>query len=197
MTGTSMATPMVAGLAGLIKAEYPALLNYQIRAIINMMAEDQVGNPSQDTPGFDYYYGNGRINAYRALYNAPIKPTKPEGTESGNIGTQYTYSTTGYDLEGHNLFYWWEWGDGSNSGWLGSYPHGQQVNASHIWNKKGTYLIKVKTKDVLGKESDWSDPLSINMPRNKVINRPLLKIFENYQNIFLILQKIIQRVGLQ
>jgi hypothetical protein len=87
--------------------------------------------------------------------------------------------------------------DGSNSGWLGSYPHGQQVNASHIWNKKGTYLIKVKTKDVLGKESDWSDPLSINMPRNKVINTPFLNYLQNHPNLFPILQKIIQRLGLQ
>jgi len=179
MTGTSMATPMVAGLAGLIKAEYPGLLNYQIRAIINMMAEDQVGQPSEDTPGFDNYYGNGRINAYRAIYNAPIKPTKPEGPINGDKGTQYPYNTTSYDLEGHNLFYWWEWGDGSNSGWLGSYPQGQQVSASHIWNTGGTYLIKVKTKDVLGKESEWSEPLEVTMPRNKAMfNMVFLKFFE-------------------
>ena len=178
-TGTSFSTPMVAGLAGLLIAKNPTYANYQIRALINVMAEDQVGNPSEDTPGFDYYYGNGRINAYRSLYNAPVKPTKPVGPPSGKKGTQYTYSTVSYDLEEHNLYYWWDWGDGSNSGWLGPYTHGQQTSASHIWNTDGTYLIKVKSKDMLGKESDWSDPLSVTMPRNRILNSLLLKFAQN------------------
>jgi len=77
------------------------------------------------------------------------------------------------------LYYWWKWGDGNNSGWLGSYPQGQKVNTSHIWDKEGTYSIKVKTKDILGKESEWSDSLEVTMPRNKAMfNTVLFRFLE-------------------
>ena len=77
------------------------------------------------------------------------------------------------------MFYWWDWGDGSNSGWLGSHPQGQEVSASHIWNTGGTFLIKVKTKDVFGKESEWSESLEVTMPRTKTIfNMTFFKFFE-------------------
>ncbi len=179
MTGTSMATPMVAGLAGLIIAEYPSLTNADIKSLITLTAEDQVGNLTEDVLGFDNYYGYGRVNAYIALYAAPLKPQKPSGPPNGKPGTQYTYNTVAVDPNKDNLFYWWDWGDGTNSGWLGSYPSGQQVSASNIWNTGGTFSIKVKAKDVLGKESEWSDPLDVTIPRNKAIfNMVFLKFFE-------------------
>jgi len=35
--------------------------------LIEKTAEDKVGDPSEDTPGWDQYYGYGRINAHNAL----------------------------------------------------------------------------------------------------------------------------------
>ncbi|MCD6108537.1 MAG: hypothetical protein J7J89_03585, partial [Thermoplasmata archaeon] len=57
-----------------------------------------------------------------------------------------------------------DWGDGTNSGWLGPYNSGETVEASHSWSEKGEYSIKVKAKDINGLESEWSDPLVISMP---------------------------------
>ena len=65
--GTSQATPHVAGLASLLLAQNPARTPAQIKTIIENTAEDQVGDPSEDTPGWDQYYGWGRVNAYAAL----------------------------------------------------------------------------------------------------------------------------------
>lgn len=65
--GTSQATPLVAGIASLIWAQNPSLTPNQIRTIIELSAQDQVGDPVEDTPGFDQYMGHGRVNAYAAL----------------------------------------------------------------------------------------------------------------------------------
>jgi len=65
--GTSQATPLVSGLASLLLAQDTNRTPAQIKSIIEMNAEDQVGDSSEDTPGWDPYYGYGRVNAFRAL----------------------------------------------------------------------------------------------------------------------------------
>lgn len=60
-SGTSMATPYVAGLAALVKSKYPDFTADQIRQKIEATADDLGGK------GFDHKFGHGRINARRAL----------------------------------------------------------------------------------------------------------------------------------
>ncbi|MDO8632366.1 MAG: S8 family serine peptidase, partial [Phycisphaerales bacterium] len=67
-SGTSMATPHVAGLAALVMSYVPELTNDQIAEIIMSTAEDR--GPA----GWDYRYGFGRINAYEALKAAELWP---------------------------------------------------------------------------------------------------------------------------
>jgi len=97
----------------------------------------------------------------------PEKPSKPSGPTSGKAGTSYSYSSSTTDPDGDQVWYKWDWGD-ETSGWLGPYDSGDTVTASHIWNEKGDYNIRVKAKDVHGEESPWSDPLAISMPKRKV-----------------------------
>lgn len=65
--GTSFSSPMVAGLACLIKGLDLTKTPQEIRAIIQNSAEDEIGDPKEDTEGFDKFYGFGRINAHKAL----------------------------------------------------------------------------------------------------------------------------------
>ncbi len=68
MSGTSMATPHVSGLAALILSRNPTLTNAQVRSIIETTADDL------GAPDWDPYYGFGRINAARALAAVPPPP---------------------------------------------------------------------------------------------------------------------------
>jgi len=66
LSGTSMATPHVSGLAGLIWSIEPSLTNQEVRDRLHA-AVDDIGSPGKDT-----YYGYGRINAFKGL----MAPTK-------------------------------------------------------------------------------------------------------------------------
>lgn len=62
-SGTSMASPHVAGLAALVWAACPALTNDQVASVIESNALDL------GAPGWDEYYGYGRIRADAAVVN--------------------------------------------------------------------------------------------------------------------------------
>jgi subtilisin family serine protease len=66
-SGTSFATPHVSGIVGLLLSVDPGLSPDQVRQILQLTADDQVGSPSEDEPGWDPYFGYGRVNAHRAL----------------------------------------------------------------------------------------------------------------------------------
>lgn len=70
--GTSQATPLVSAIASLVWAQNPSLTPNQVRTILETTAEDQVGNPTEDTAGFDVYMGHGRVNAHAALLATPL-----------------------------------------------------------------------------------------------------------------------------
>ena len=108
----------------------------------------------------------------------PNKPSKPNGKLSGEFGQEYSYSTSAADPEQKNLWYWYDWGDGTNTSWLGPYNSSKTCEASHIWAEEGSYSIRVKAKDEFDSESPWSDPVIITMPKNKSINTHILRNFE-------------------
>ena len=97
----------------------------------------------------------------------PNKPSTPSGPTSGKTGTQYGYSSNTIDSDGDDVFYMFDWGDGTNSGWLGPYISGDTVNAFKTWTAQGSYSVKVKAMDSNLEEGPWSDPLAISMPKNK------------------------------
>ena len=49
---------------------------------------------------------------------APAIPSQPSGSVEGEIGLDYTYSTDTTDPEGDDIEYLFDWGDGTDSGWI-------------------------------------------------------------------------------
>ncbi len=92
----------------------------------------------------------------------PETPNKPWGSIILNVGESETYKTNTGDEEEDQIYYWFDWGDGSNSNWIGPYDSGRIIDGvSHSWTDEGYYDIRVKAKDTNGAESEWSAPLRI------------------------------------
>ena len=128
------------------------------------------------------------------LNTPPDKPSKPVGKSSGKSGTEYTYSTSTNDADAHRVKYCFDWGDGETT--TTEYKNsGETASAQHTWNTKGNYNIKVKAVDEYGEESEWSEPLSVSMPKNKpYINSLFLQFLENHPHLFPLLRQLL---GLQ
>jgi outer membrane protein assembly factor BamB len=101
---------------------------------------------------------------HSGTYGSPPEvPALPVGPAEGIVGRSYEYLSDTIDLEGDDVYFVWNWGDGSISGWLGPYGSGETGIAAHEWSTEGTYRVRVKAKDTGGRESDWSDPWTIRV----------------------------------
>ena len=118
------------------------------------------------------------------------EPPSITGPTSGNANTEYTYTISAIDNQGDDVYLYVDWGDGSNSGWLGTYGSGDTAQTSHSWSSSGTYTVKAKAKDTNNKESLWT-MLEVSMPRKRLINMPFIEFIKQFDIIYrLILQRI-------
>ena len=125
--------------------------------------------------------------------NPPNKPSKPSGITSGKKGTAHSYTVSTTDPNYDNVYYWFDWGDGTNSDWDGPHKSGDNVTLAHSWIRQGTYPIKVKAKDIHGNESVWSDPLVISMPKTHIHN-PIMELLLKMLERFPFFEKILNQL---
>ena len=164
----------------------------QIQGGVNTSDGGYVAAGNSDTTDTSGYGGwDGWIIKIKNFENnAPDKPSKPSGNKKGECKTFYIYKTSTSDSDEDQLYYLWDWGDGNLSNWLGPYNSTDVCEANHSWEIKGEYSIKVKSKDSYERESEWSDPLSVNMPRIKSSNLLFMKLLERTKNIIKILRHL-------
>jgi len=115
---------------------------------------------------------NGYIFAF-GTNQPPEKPISPDGPSEGFIGVEYTFNSSTNDPGGYELYYLFDWGDGTLtfSDWVGPYKSGEYVEAVHTWENIGVYNVRVKAKDEYNSESNWSEPHTIT-----IMNRPIIEI---------------------
>lgn len=120
LSGTSMASPAVSGLAALLKSMNPTFTPAKIRDVMDATADD-LGDAS-----FDIKYGYGRINVSATVENALIikappraKITSPQfnDTKVYNSSIQIVGSATGDDFNGYTL----EWSNDQQKTWSTQY----------------------------------------------------------------------------
>ena len=96
--------------------------------------------------------------------NPPAKPNRPEGLNSCTLGLEYTYSTNSTDADDDKISYGWDWdGDDGIDEWTSFYNSDETINIPHIWNYEGIFNVKVKARDELYQESDWSEELIVTI----------------------------------
>lgn len=106
----------------------------------------------QDVP-----FGDSDTAGVIVIINIPPSPPDIFGDTFGEVGQELIYSAVTTDPNDDDIFYMFDWGDGSQSDWLGPQPSGEEVEATNSWDSAGTYFVKAKAKDSpLGEESDWS-----------------------------------------
>ena len=96
---------------------------------------------------------SGDLSGYQVQTLTTIQdspPTLPsiQGPIKGKVGVSYPYSIVAEDLENDEVFYYVDWGDMMNSSWMGPYPSNENVTLNHTFTKKGSYIIKVKARDI-------------------------------------------------
>lgn len=73
--GTSSATPLVSGIAGMILSMNPTLTKAKVQEILQNTAEE-IGGVTYDKNGFHKEYGYGRVNAFAAVKEAKKRRLK-------------------------------------------------------------------------------------------------------------------------
>ncbi|MED1468593.1 S8 family serine peptidase [Bacillus salipaludis] len=89
LSGTSMATPIVSGVAALVLSKNPFLNPNQVETVLKRSTID-LGRKGRDD-----YYGYGRIDAYKAVSNTP--------SSTATINTPKTYTMMGKNKAAFSL----------------------------------------------------------------------------------------------
>jgi hypothetical protein len=122
--------------------------------------------------------------------NNPPEDLILTGPNTGRPGQELEYTATCTDPEEDQVHYKFDWGDNTYSEWLGPHNSDDPCTAKHAWSRQGTYDIRVKAKDEHDAETDWSDPLSISMPKTKM---PSFLLLNWLLNRFPFLEPLLQQ----
>jgi len=107
------------------------------------------------------------------IHTSPNNPPEtPKIAFNSNINRRpnlfYLFKINSTDPDGDKISYYIDWGDGTTTGWTTRlFDSGENVGFDHSWSESGNYTVKVKAKDNKGGESNWSQPVYIEIKSKK------------------------------
>ncbi|MDH7517014.1 MAG: PKD domain-containing protein [Candidatus Thermoplasmatota archaeon] len=143
-----------------------------IAAVENDEWHQGYSNPPSGNP-FNAYYVDDCVTVDLGAGSPPNAPTI-SGPTTGVTGGEYNFEFVSTDPENNDVYYYVNWGDGSNSGWKGPYTSGSTAIISKTYTTAGTYSITAKAKDSYNQESGWSNPLVIEILQDEPPSAPTI-----------------------
>ncbi len=158
LSGTSMATPHVTGIAALLLQIDPSLSPLEIKKIIEISAND-IGDSGKDVDS-----GSGSVDAYKAMIaalneevrkNQPpvvkfiVQPEKPVANETT------IFKSESYDPDGKIEWVRWDFGDGSSL---------VAPVVTHVYRESGNYTLTVTVCDDAGLKNTTSTVIHVYEP---------------------------------
>lgn len=111
------------------------------------------------------YNKNPYITTVMVGSSYPPEPPTVDGPTAGRINKEYEYTAITTDPEGDQILYMFDWGDGTQSDWIGPVISGESVSASHTWSEIGDYEVKARAKDIEESRSKWTSyPIQMDVP---------------------------------
>jgi len=114
------------------------------------------------------YYGLNLFGDPSVPFIVSAPPEKPtiQGPTQGNPGTEYTYTVSCIDPEQEQVQYYIEFEPGKGYWTEMNYGSGETIEIIGVWEHQGSYVIRVKARDIHGMESAWAT-LEVAMPQYK------------------------------
>ncbi len=98
-----------------------------------------------------------------AVNNGAIMPGGVTGEVDLLLDSTYNYSAATTDLDNDNLYYMFDFGDGTLTDWIGPFTSAAAAVASHVFSDTGDFSISVKARDVFYLETAWSPTLDVHV----------------------------------
>lgn len=175
-------------------AGYPDITQDNIQIILAVFTDTPFASFSDPPTGnpFNAYCSDECVAMIPIVDNNPPGAPSIEGPANGKRKVQQNYTMKSVDPDGGDVYYYVDWGDTSNSGWVGPFASGVDVIINHSWTREGTYFITVKAKDVFGFEGptaflEVSMPISYNIP----MLRCWIKVIERFPHAFPLLRQLL------
>ncbi|MFH0967751.1 MAG: S8 family serine peptidase [Methanobacteriota archaeon] len=145
LSGTSMATPHVAGVAGLILAKNSELASSQVKSQILESADVLTGLSGKMVSG-------GRLNAAGAVRSSSnTNVTSPNSTEAGgSSGLQASFTAAPRQGKAPLIVQFLESSSGGKNSWRWKFGDGEVSfvrNPRHIYQNSGTYQVTLTVSD--------------------------------------------------
>lgn len=156
-SGTSMATPVVSGIAAMLWAHLPNATNELVRQRLENSA-NMTGALGQN---FLSWTQHGRVNLHKALTGPPYGENVPPtaGFNSASTGLSVIFTDQSTDSN-DNLVSWnWDFGDSSTS---------IIQNPEHTYATEGTYTVKLTVTDDSGEADTTTHNVAVANIKTKV-----------------------------
>ena len=117
------------------------------------------------------------------------------GPRFGRTGKALSFNIVTTDPEDHDVYYFINWGDGSNDEWYGPYSSGEEITIEHTYSEGGKLYMNVKAKDEYNIEGETVHFVILILKdrgiSNPVIQRLFYRLFDDFPRIQLLLNRLV------